>query len=926
MDNNTFTTLPADVFDGLTALEELHMNNNSLTTLPADVFDGLTALKQVDLWNNSLTTVPADVFDGLTALEELRMDRNSLETLPAGVFDGLTALEELWLWNNFVETLPAGIFDDLSSLRILYLGCNHLTEVNLDRFDPLAATLVTLDLSGNFYPYRSPSEAEILARLPGLTSTTLNTGSGSCPRRPKVSFDQLLYSVVEGGTVTVEVTLTEDPGRTVTVPITTANHNGATDGDYSGVPSNVTFNSGETSKTFTITATDDSVVDVDEIVRLGFGTLPAGVRREVPQFDALDVSFWEALVDIVDGSAPAVEVSFGAASYSVAEGGSVVFTVELSAAPERTVRIQLTPSANYRKWLGNFYFFTYDNGETGKLYRGTSSFITFDSGETSKRRSFNVAGTVLHPRLHAGESVLLGFGTLPARVTAGSPDETTISITEVEVSFGAASHTVAEGDDVTITVELGVALERSVTVPITATNQDGATSADYSGVPASVTFDSGETSKTFTFTATDDSVDDDGESVLLGFGTLPTQLALGRPSTVGVRIADDDDPAVTVSFGAAAYTVAEGDDVTVTVELSAALERSVTVPLTATNQGGATSGDYSGVPASVTFSSGDTSKTFTFTATDDSVDDDGESVLLSFGTLPTGVSAGTPATSTVRIADDDDPAVTVSFGAASHTVAEGDDVTVTVELSADPEREVTVPLTATNQGGATSADYSGVPASVTFSSGDTSKTFTFTATDDSVDDDGESVLLSFGTLPTLVSAGTPSTSTVSITDDDDPAFAVSFGRALYSVSEDSTLLVEVKLTGRPTRPVTIPLTATGQDGATSADYSGVPASVTISAGAAKNSFFFSALDDSVDDDGESVLLSFGTLPTGVSAGTPATSTVRILDDDDPAVTVSFGAAAYTVAEGGDVTVTVELSAAPERSVTVPITTTGQDGA
>ena len=72
-----------------------------------------------------------------------------------------------------------------------------------------------------------------------------------------------------------------------------------------------------------------------------------------------------------------------------------------------------------------------------------------------------------------------------------------------------------------------------------------------------------------------------------------------------------------------------------------------------------------------------------------SIDDDAESVLLGFGTsLPSGVTAGTPATTTVSIADNDDPQVTVMFGQAAYTVAEGDTVTVTVTLSADPERTV----------------------------------------------------------------------------------------------------------------------------------------------------------------------------------------------------------------------------------------------
>ena len=123
-------------------------------------------------------------------------------------------------------------------------------------------------------------------------------------------------------------------------------------------------------------------------------------------------------------------------------------------------------------------------------------------------------------------------------------------------------------------------------------------------------------------------------------------------------------------------------------------------------------------------------KSFTFEATDDALDDDGELVKLGFGAMPTGVTVDTTIpdgetqardTATVSINDNDDPQVTVSFGAASYTVVEGGTVEVTITLSADPEREVVIPLTTTNEGGATGSDYSGVPASLTFESGDTSK-------------------------------------------------------------------------------------------------------------------------------------------------------------------------------------------------------------
>ena len=143
-------------------------------------------------------------------------------------------------------------------------------------------------------------------------------------------------------------------------------------------------------------------------------------------------------------------------------------------------------------------------------------------------------------------------------------------------------------------------------------------------------------------------------------------------------------PSVSVRFEQDSYTVGEGSSIPVKVTLSADPERTVTIPITANGQGGATASDYS-VPTSVVFNSGDTEKTLSFSATQDTANDDGESVKLGFGDLPTGVSAGTTNEATVGITDDDVPSVSVSFEQPSYAVAEGDSVTVKVKLSAAPE-------------------------------------------------------------------------------------------------------------------------------------------------------------------------------------------------------------------------------------------------
>ena len=69
------------------------------------------------------------------------------------------------------------------------------------------------------------------------------------------------------------------------------------------------------------------------------------------------------------------------------------------------------------------------------------------------------------------------------------------------------------------------------------------------------------------------------------------------------------------------------------------------------------------------FASGQTERTFTFSATDDTEDDDGESVTLGFGTLPAGVTAGSPNEATVSISDDDVPVRVTAGGYGELSVA-----------------------------------------------------------------------------------------------------------------------------------------------------------------------------------------------------------------------------------------------------------------
>ena len=102
-----------------------------------------------------------------------------------------------------------------------------------------------------------------------------------------------------------------------------------------------------------------------------------------------------------------------------------------------------------------------------------------------------------------------------------------------------------------------------------------------------------------------------------------------------------------VSFSRSSYSVDEGDDVTVRVTVSPAADRSLSIPVSASSAN-AESGDYSVSGTPLSFAPGDTSKSFTVSTASDS-DSDDETVSLSFGSLPSGVSTGTNATARVTI-------------------------------------------------------------------------------------------------------------------------------------------------------------------------------------------------------------------------------------------------------------------------------------
>ena len=203
--------------------------------------------------------------------------------------------------NQLTGTIPAEL-GNLANLRALLLEGNQLTGAIPAELGNLANLqflffganqltgaiprnlmhLSALSLSIFHTRVCVPADAEFRA---WLASLPVFLSSGFTCEGLLVSFTRMRHTVVEGGTVpvTVHLSAAEMPGRPVTIPLTAAPGERATVADFAGVPASVTFGPTDTTRTFEFEARADSIPDDGETVALGLGSpLPAGVTPGNP--------------------------------------------------------------------------------------------------------------------------------------------------------------------------------------------------------------------------------------------------------------------------------------------------------------------------------------------------------------------------------------------------------------------------------------------------------------------------------------------------------------------------------------------------------------------------------------------------------------------------------------------------------------------
>ena len=560
-----------------------------------------------------------------------------------------------------------------------------------------------------------------------------------------VAFDLASYSTTEGGDpVTLRVALNRTSNQDLTIPITVMPQ-GATEADdytVSGLTDGaLSFAPEDLSKTFMIVANEDTDSD-NETIELGFGTLPEGVSKG---------EMATATLTITDDDVPPDTIELKVSPSSVAENAGETDIMVTAAFPQGSATLSTPTVVNV-----------------------TLAAATAQTADFTPVQPFNVtipasadSGAATFQFTPDDDTSMEGSETVTVSGTTTASGITTINPATLTIIDNETPNNPPTGQPrITGTPQVGQTLT-AVTTDI----QDADGLGDFA-----YQWKADETNIAEAMDSSYRLTNNEGGkriTVTVSFtDSIGTEETVTSQPTAAVRDAvtpppPPPPPVLTVAFDLASYSTTEGGDpVTLRVALNRTSNQDLTIPITVMPQGATEADDYtvSGLTdGALSFAPEDLSKTFMIVANEDT-DSDDETIELGFGTLPEGVSKGEMATATLTIVDAGPPELTVSFARAEYTIAEGGEPSsINVNISPAADRRVEVPLVVTTQGGATSQDYDGVPASIVFEVGATVVTFQMTALADQEDDPGKSIVLGFGDLPEAVSEGDPSETTVKFT-------------------------------------------------------------------------------------------------------------------------------------------------------------------
>jgi Domain of unknown function (DUF4347)/Calx-beta domain/RTX calcium-binding nonapeptide repeat (4 copies) len=730
-----------------------------------------------------------------------------------------------------------------------------------------------------------------------ITNGTATTTIVNDDAQPIISIDDV--NIFEGTTATFTISLSNSSSQAVTVNYNTSDGTATTaDSDYTAINSTtVTFNPGETSKTFTVNTTNDNKFEADETVNINLtGATNATVAANDTGVGVLTIVNNDALPTITINDVPTVE------------GNTATFTVSLSNPSSQVVTVNYSTSDGTAT--------TADSDYTAI----TSTPITFNPGETTKTITVS---TTTDTKFETDETLTINLsGATNATIAADDTGIGALTITnnDAKPTISINSLSIDEGDSATLTISLSNASSETVTVNYNTVDGTATTAdSDYTAIASTpVTFNAGETSKTITLSTTGDTKFEADETLTVNLtGATNGTIATGAVGTGGLTIRNNDNqPTINIDD----VGVDEGGSATFTISLSNPSSQAITVNYSTSNGTATTAdSDYTAITSTpITFNAGETSKTITVNTTADTKFEADETVNVNLAGATNATIATGDAGIGVLTIRNDDAAPTVSIDDV--TLNEGGAATFTISLSNPSSQPVTLKYR-TSDGTATTADsdYTAISSTdVTFNPGETSKTFTVSTTTDTKFETSETLSINLSdVVGATIAAGNAGIGELTITNDDTrPTIRISDANA----NEGEAGTFTITLSNASSEVVSVNYsTNDGTATIADSDYTEVSSTtISFNPGEITKTFTVNTTADTKFETDETLSVNLSTPTNGtLIAGAASVGELTIRNNDTrPVISIDDVA----VDEGGTATFTISLSNPSFETVTVSYST------
>jgi hypothetical protein len=511
-------------------------------------------------------------------------------------------------------------------------------------------------------------------------------------------------------------------------------------------------------------------------------------------------------------------------------------------------------------------------------------------------------------------AVVQGTGTI-----LDDDDSPTLSIADVTLDEGTSDTVLTTPFEFTVT--LSEASDRTVTVDFFTEDDSAVSTSDYESQSGTLTFLPGETEKMITVAVAADDVAEADETFFVSL-TNATNATLADGSASG-NITNDDAVLATLEIGN--VTVSEGDDTaTFTVNVVGDFDSDIMVDFATSDDTAVAGEDYTANSGTLTIPVGQTSGTITVTLTDDALDEDEETFIVTLSN-PVNAVIGDPE-GTATVIDDDDPPV-LTFQEMDVEIIEGDSGTTNGEfvvvLSAPSGKQVTFQFVVSGITATVDEDFI-VPASLmgVIEPGETQTTITIPVIGDTLVEGVETFDVEL-MQPVNATLGAQSIAFGDILNDDegDPTLSIDDVMVDEGDSGFTNATFTVSLSRALDNDVTFDFATADGTAIAGTDYqasSGMD--LTILAGETTRTFTVSVIGDLIQENDETFTVMLSNV-TGVAVA-DGEGLGTILDDDAPP-TISINNAQVTEADGAAVNAvfTVTLSEASSQTVTVDFTAT-----